>query len=45
MFQQDLLIPLGMVPESEGRPQLVVCYRAADETDGLDLKEEREIKI
>lgn len=42
MFHQDLLSPLGMVLESEGRPRQAICYRAADETGKLDMEERRE---
>lgn len=33
-----------MGEESEERPQWAVCYRAEDETEGLDLEERRENK-
>lgn len=35
---EDLVSPLGVGAESEERPQKV-CYRAGDETGGLDLEE------
>lgn len=38
---QGLLSPLGMGTEREQRPQQVACYRAGDESGGLDLEERR----
>lgn len=37
VFHQDLFSPLGMVAESEKRPQQMVCYRPGDEPEGLDV--------
>ena len=42
MFHQDLLSPLEMGAENEERPQKIVCYRAGDETGGLNLKKRKE---
>lgn len=39
MFHQDLLSSLVMIAEGEERLQQKVCYRAGDETGGLDLEE------
>lgn len=41
MFQEDLLSPLEIVLESEGRPWPVPSCRGPDESWKLDLKERR----
>ena len=38
-FHQDMLTSMGMGTDSEEK--LMVCYRAADKTDGLDLEKQR----
>lgn len=42
MFSQDLLSPLGMGAQNKERPQQIVCYRAWDESGGLDLEKMKE---
>lgn len=37
-FHQDMLSSLGMGTDSEEKLQLMVCYRAADNTEGLDWR-------
>lgn len=37
VLHKDLFSPLGMGAESEKRPQQMVCYRPADEPEGLDV--------
>lgn len=44
-FHQDMLSSLGIGTDSEEKLQLMVCYRAADKTEGLDLEEEVKICI
>lgn len=39
---RDLLSPLEMGTEKKERPQLVVCYRAGCETEGLCLEDMRD---
>lgn len=40
-FHQDMLSSLGIGTDSEEKLQLMVCYRAAEKTEGLDLEEQR----
>lgn len=42
VFHQNLLSLLGMGAESKERTHYVVCYRAGDESRGLDLGKRRE---
>lgn len=44
MFCQGPLSPLRVEAESEERPQ-IVCYRAWDESGGLDFEVKRESKF
>lgn len=41
-FYQDMLSVLGMGPDSEEKPQQVVCYRTGDEMDTLDMNMDME---
>lgn len=45
MLQHGLFFPLKMESKSKGRYQKVACYRVADETGGLYLKEGKEVKM
>lgn len=45
VFRQDQLSAQRKGTKSEERPQQVVCYRAGNETGGLDMEERRGVKI
>lgn len=42
VYHKDMFNSLEIWAKSEERPQYVVYYRAADETETLDLEERRE---